>query len=417
MIVAMRRVLESISTIIDVKTSALVGVSFFVSSTLNYSFQIVSGRYLGSEKYSLLAGLISVMSIATVGLSGFQIQTAKAIATGQTESPPKFADRQFFNVTKVAFFGALVLMSIAPFAARFWDVGIVPIILVCLYVFPAAWDSIAAGRFQGGKDFAGLAGYNFAQSAMKISCLLVVVTLGLGITSIIGLTVLSGVGVSLFGLRRTQFLGQSNIPGFDKETRRILCTSTLFWMILSIDVIIAHRALGSNAGNYAAASTICKALLWAPAIVIQVVFPHLSSRNLIEGGMISLIRKGTLATVIIAVSSAIVLSLVGPSMVELLYGESFNGAGQNLWKLCLAFIPFSVSQFLISVHFVNGHVRLMRVMFVLATLEAAALFLFGKDINSFSLIIGITGVTLSLALALFGESAKAFFNQAKLQGG
>ncbi len=416
MISTMRRTITQIEKIITLRSSMLVGISFVLSTAFNYSFHIMSGRYLGSEKYGLLAGLISVMSITTVGLSAFQIQAAKAIATGQTEFPPKIADRQFVNATRVACFGTLFLMSMAPFAAHFWDVGVLPIIFVCVYVFPASWDSIAAGRFQGGKNFAGLAGYNFAQSSMKISSLLVVIILGLGVTSIIGLITMSAAVVALVGLNRTQFLGTSNNPGFDKETRRILGTNTLFWMMLSIDVVIAHRAMGSDAGNYAAASTISKALLWTPALAIQVLFPHLSSRNLMAGGMNPLIRKGTLATAIIAVSSAIVLSIVGPIMIQSLYGDSFDGAGQDLWKLCLALIPFSVSQFLISVHFVNGHIHLMRVMLVLVVLEVAALVLFGKDIGSFSLIIGVTGVTLSLALALFGENAKAFSIQRKLKG-
>ncbi len=416
MIRTIRRTLTQIGKIITVGSSILVGVSFALSATFNYSFQIMSGRYLGSEKYGLLAGLLSVMSITTVGLSAFQIQVAKAIATGQTEFPPKFVDRQFVNATRAACFGTLFLMSMAPFASHFWDVGILPIIFVCVYFLPAAWDSIAAGRFQGGKNFTGLARYNLAQSVMKISSLLVVIILGLGVTSIIGLITMSAAAVSLMGLNRTQFLGTTNNPGFDIETRRILGTNILLWMMVSIDVIIAHRALGSDAGNYAAASTISKALLWTPALAIQVLFPHLSSRNLMAGGMISLIRKGALATVIIAVSSAILLSLVGPIMVKSLYGDSFDGAGQDLWKLCLAFIPFSVSQFLISVHFVNGHVHLMRVMLVLAVLEGAALFLFGTDISSFSLIIGVMGVTLSLALVLFGENAKAFSIQTKLKG-
>jgi O-antigen/teichoic acid export membrane protein len=407
----MRRIISQIGQVINLRTSLFVGMSFVVSTGLNYAFQIISGRYLGSEKYGLLAGLIAVMSITTVALSGYQIQTAKVIATGKTEFPPKIVDRQFVNVTRVGFFGSLLLMGLAPFASYFWDVGLLPIIFVCVYVFPAAWDSIAAGRFQGGKDFAGLAGYNLAQSSMKMLSLLLVVVLDLGVTSIVGLLIISATLVALSGLQKTKILGTSNIRGFDVETRIIIGTNALFWLMLSMDVIIAHNALGNDAGRYAAASTISKALLWTPALVIQILFPHLATRNLVEGGMSGMIRKGALTTLLIAGSSSLALSIVGPTMVDSLYGDSFDGAGQDLWKLCLALIPFAVSQFLISVHYVNGHARLLPVLLPIAAVQGLALITFGKDLSSFSLILGVTGVVLSGALVLFGDNAKAFSTQ------
>jgi O-antigen/teichoic acid export membrane protein len=124
--------------------------------------------------------------------------------------------------------------------------------------------------------------------------------------------------------------------------------------------------------------------------------------------MSGLIRKGALTTLLIAGSSALVLSFIGPTMVESLYGDSFDGAGQGLWNLCFALVPFSISQFLISVHFVNGHAHLLRVLLLMATIEAVALFGLGNNLTSFSVILGVTGVVLTGTLVLFGENAKAF---------
>jgi hypothetical protein len=49
----------------------------------------------------------------------------------------------------------------------------------------------------------------------------------------------------------------------------------------------------------------------------------------------------------------------------------------------------------------------------MVTLEGVALFAFGTNLSSFSLILGITGVVLSGTLVLFGENAKAFSIQKK----
>jgi hypothetical protein len=76
-------------------------------------------------------------------------------------------------------------------------------------------------------------------------------------------------------------------------------------------------------------------------------------------------------------------------------------------------VPFSISQFLISVHFVNGHAHLLRVLLLMATIEAVALFVLGTNLTSFSVILGVTGVVLTATLVLFGDNAKAFSFQKK----
>ncbi len=405
----LKRTIAALEEIINLRSSMFVGLAFILSTGLNYGFQIMSGRYLGSYEYGLLAGLISVMSITTVALSAFQIQTAKAISAGQVDFPPKIFDRHFSNVTKFASVTALAFLCLTPFASYFWNIGLLPIFFVCMYVVPASWDSIAAGRFQGGKNFAGLAGYSLAQAIMKFVSLLVVIGIGFGVTSIIGLITISATFVALLGIYRNKELGRLKINAFDSETKRVFLTNALFWLMLAMDVVLAPGILGKNAGNYAAASTICKALLWTPALATQILFPHLSSRNLSTGGMSSLIRKGTFFTLGVALSSAVILSFVGPLMIESLYGSSFDGGGNDLWRLCFALVPFAVCQFLISVHFVNGHSRLLSVMCVMVMLEGGALLLFGSSIASFSLILGLTGLLLSIILVLFGENARAFF--------
>ena len=407
--ISLKKITAEIEQIINFRSSMFVGLAFVFSTGLNYGFQIMSGRYLGTYEYGLLAGLISVMSITTVSLSAFQIQTAKAIAAGQVDFPSKMFDQHFSNVTRFAFVAFLAFLCFTPFASYFWNIGLLPLIFVCFYIVPAAWDSIAAGRFQGGKNFSGLAGYSFAQAFLKFVSLLVVIGIGFGVTSIIGLMTLSTTFVGLFGIYKNKGLGTLRIHAFDSDTKRVFLTNALFWLMLSMDVVLAPGILGSNAGNYAAASTICKALLWTPALATQVLFPHLSSRNVLTGGMSSLIRKGTYLTIGVAISSALALSVVGPFMIQSLYGSSFDGSGNDLWRLCLSLVPFSVCQFLISVHFVNGHSQLLIVMVVMVIFEGGALLLFGSSIVSFSLILGITGLLLSLLLVVSGDNAKAFF--------
>lgn len=405
----LKRVIADLEKIINLRSSVFVGVAFVLSTGLNYGFQIVSGRYLGSVEYGVLSGLISVMSITGVALSAFQIQTAKAISAGQVDLPPKIFDQHLSKVTGFALVAVLGFLSLSPLASYFWNIGLLPIIFVCLYIVPASLGSIAAGRFQGGKNFTGLAGFTLAQAFMKFVSLLVVIGIGFGVTSIVGLTTVAATLVAILGIHRNRKLGKLEINPFDSDTKRVFMTNLLFWLMLSMDIVLAPGILGSNAGDYAAASTICKALLWIPALATQILFPHLSSRNLSTGGMSSLIRKGTFFTIGAALGSAAVLSVAGPIAIRSLYGSSFAASGNDLWRLCLALVPFSVCQFLISVHFVKGHPLLLSIMSVIVVFQGGAFLLFGSSIESFSLIIGITGLLLSVTLVSFGENARAFF--------
>ena len=405
----LKRFIAEFEKIINLRSTVFVGGAFVLSTGFNYGFQIVSGRYLGSYEYGVLSGLISLMSITGVALSAFQIQTAKAISAGQVDLPPKIFDQHLSKVTGFALMATLGFLCLSPVASYFWNIGLLPIIFVCLYIVPASWDSIAAGRFQGAKNFAGLAWFALAQAFMKFVSLLVVIGIGFGVTSIVGLVTVTATLVAFLGIHRNRGLGRLNVNPFDSDTKRVFLTNLLFWLMLSMDLVLAPGILGNNAGDYAAASTICKALLWIPALATQILFPHLSSRNLSTGGMLSLIRKGTFFTLGIALSSAVILSLAGPVAIRSLYGGSFDGSGNDLWRLCFALVPFSVSQFLISVHFVNGHSLLPSIMCVIVVFQGVGFLLFGSGIESFSLIIGITGLLLSATLVSFGENARAFF--------
>lgn len=401
-----KHAIKYLETFISIKNSFVVVGAFMISTFLNYGFQVVSGRYLGSIRYGLMAGLLSIMSITTVACSAIQVQTVKALSRERPYEPLRFIDAQFRDVTKISFIGAIFIGCTMPFFSRFWSVGILPLLIISAYVVPASWDSISAGRFQGESNFTGLAKYSLLQSSLKGLALALVIFAGLGVTGLVLFVTVATTFGAIIGFRKTKVSGALTVPAFDRETQSIFFVNTLLWLMLSMDVIVAKNVLGDAAGKYAAASTIAKAALWMPSLVTQVVLPHLAKQDGSGLNTNSDVRKSMLITVVIATAACAVLSLIGPLLIKVMYGASFEGAGEGIWKLCLGLLPFSLAQLMVSVHFIRGNRFLPFVMLAMCLFEAVLLIKFCDSLASFAGVIGLTGVLLSIFLIAFRETIK-----------
>lgn len=402
------RVIAQIERLISIRSSIVVVLLFVLSTLLNYSFQIFGGRYLGSAKYGLLAGLMSIMSITTVACSAFQVKTAKTMAMGLAQKRQSSIDPQLLSATRFSIKIALLFGFFMPVIANFWNVGIVPLLIISMYVVPAVWDSIAAGRFQGSKNFSGLAGYSLLQAFLKFSALIIVVVANLGVTSLISLvSFFAGVG-ALIGYWKTRNRGQLNLEPFDIESKRISSANTLLWMMLTMDVIVAQSVLEGNAGNYAAASTIAKVLLWMPTLTNQIIFPHLATRKHNEQTQVNLIRLSLMSTLLVSSSGAALVAFFGPLMIQNLYGPTFIGADRQLWQLCLGFIPYALAQVLLSIHFVNGEKFLPIVLGTMTFVQGSTMIMFANSVASFSVILGTCGMVLVITLLCLGNIWRVF---------
>lgn len=387
--------------IIGPRSGVAVAGALLVANLCNYAFQIVTGRLLSVEEYGLLAGFMSAVTIITVSTSALQTTAARSIAAHENER----GNRQFFDgLTRTAVIGALVFGALigmaAPILSRFFNIGSLPILLLGVYVLPAALDSIAAGRLQGSQRFTALAAYSASQAIAKLCVASLLILAGFRVSGLVGGLVISSGAIALLGMFASRDAGSIGTHALGPEVRRGFLAFLLFWVILSIDIAFARAFFEPRAaGVYAAAAVLGKAVLWLPTMVTQLLFPHLADRSARGQKTAAVMGRAVLAVVGLASSAVIGLYLLRHEVFDLLYGDRYDGAGAIAWQIGLAMIPMSIVNLLLFHSLSRGEHKFLAWMGAAVLAEVAALYVGPKTGLGYASILGLTGLGL-LALML-----------------
>ncbi len=387
--------------IIGRRTGAIMAAAFVLANASTYAFQVIAGRSLTLDEYGVLGGFLAVITVITVTTSALQVTSARALAAGEVVSTPKRVDGLTMSAMKAALAIGLVVVLLSPLLANVLRVGILPVILLAVYIVPACLDSIAAGRLQGTRRFGGLAVYSTGQAVVKVTAAALVLLAGARVVGLLA-AVIAGAGVvALLGLRSTAQAGPVQTHVLSSESRRSFAALALFWLILSIDVPLARVGFeGSDAGLYAAGAVLGKAVLWLPIVVTQVVFPSLADDRTDPKQSQRLVRNASVLVLVVATAAVGGLYLFGSAVYRLLYGERYEAAADVAWKIGLAVIPLALVNLLMFQLLARRNGAFLKWFVVFAVVEIALLLLIPQSAGWYATTLGIVGLGLLVAVLL-----------------
>lgn len=380
--------------------NVMIVAAMAVANVSNYAFQIVTGRFLGPREYGLLGGLMAVTTVIAVSTSSVQTVTAAEVASGRSDPTTKRAIDPFTRSTLVLCAALAVIgLALSPLLASFFDVGALPVMVLAAYFAPAAAASIATGRFQGMERFSAMAWYSTALAVGKLAVGLGILAVGLHVTGLMFGLVGSSALIAAVGLWVSRDAGAVSSHVFSPDVRRAFVALTLFWVIVSTDVPLARAYLSEDqAGLYAAAAVMGKAVLWLPAVVAQLAFPRLASNSRRGEAVTPLMLRALSLAFALAVVAVVALYVLGDQLVAVLYGDEFDGAADIAWRLGVASIPLGIANLLVFHHVARESSRFLVYMLVAALAQPVALVAVHDTPTSFALVVGLTGTALMCAL-------------------
>jgi O-antigen/teichoic acid export membrane protein len=383
-------------SIIDRRSGIAVATAILFANLCNYGFQILTGRLLSVEEYGLLAGFMAAITIITVGTSSLQTTAARAIAAGENQ-PENHS--LLDDLTKSAVVGAVVLGLViavsAPIFSRFFNIGALPILILGVYVLPSSLDSLAAGRLQGARRFRALALYSTGQAIAKLVVASAVIGIGLRVSGVLAGLVVSCGAIALWGMFRSRNAGAINTHVLSPEMRRNFLALLLFWVVLSIDIPFARAFFEPrDAGIYAAAAVLGKAVLWLPTMLTQLLFPHLAHLSAHGQGARSLMKRAIGLVAVLASVAVLGLYLLGEPLFAILYGSRYEGASDIAWKIGLAMIPLAIVNLLLFHFLARGQRHFLIWMGLAAIGEVLGLYLAPKSGTGYAIVLGVTGLLL-----------------------
>lgn len=265
-------------------------VAVLIASAINYLFNIVMDRMLGTAAFGDLYSLEAVFLMATIGALSIQTVVTKYVAEFEATGE----DNKFRLIVRsfsrwMLFTGVSVLLISVALA---WPLGNAlklesPLFIVILGagVGTALYTTVPMGVLQGKQRFAGLGAATISMAALRITLGVVLVLLGLGVYGALGASFIANViviGVVLYVVREVFRGPVEPVEDFRPvEALKFLVpvAAAMFLIIVlaQIDVVLVKALFSrTEAGHYSYAALAGKAILFLPEGVSLVMFPWVS---------------------------------------------------------------------------------------------------------------------------------------------
>ncbi len=372
----------------------------------NYAFFLIAGRILGPSDYGLVAALLAATLVIAVPAQSLQFATARLVAAppgGDVTLSEGIYDRAWRTCARVTpVLAAVACGAIGVARIVEPDVPVGPLLFTVALVVPLGFFFLVLGRLQGQERFGGFALGFALWGAPRPVALLILAVLGLGIYAALGATgvaLLSALGA---GWLLTRSRGPARPPdggqwrAYARPLMPVAVGLTGLGVLTNLDVIVAKIALGADeAGRFAAAATLAKAVFLVPQAVSFVLLPRVAARSAADRdtGMILGLAVG-LSLAAGGVASLLIWAIADP-LLSITYGSEFAGSAGILGAFAAASTLLGALIVIINHHVGRGADRFVWATAAVAVLQALLLTVFHgspEAIIAVDATVGVVGV-------------------------
>lgn len=372
---------------------------------LGYAYQIIMGRLLSPADYGLLSALVALGVILPVPLgAGIMILTRKFAEYGAHGEAGRITD--LWNVSRrwIIYCGVLFLLLFAILAPEIRDYLGVPSLTmlwllgawILVYFFIVADSALLQGMQAFGWYGSGTA----AATAVKILASIGLVWAGYGIQGALGALLIAGLamwGVFAYGARPFRVLAP--LPGKHhftlQDTLPIIAATTAFTVMTQLDmVLVRHYFSSEEAGVYAAAATLGKAVMYLPGAIAIALFPMVAANDAKSVGSANLLIQAVLLVGVLSGGGALIFLVFPEFLIHFLYGQAYGGAVEVLRYFGFAMLPMALV--MVAEHFLiaKGRVLFVYLFAIIAPMQIVAVYFFHESLFDVVKVLIACGVLL-----------------------
>ncbi len=380
-----------------------------VGNVSNILFQAVMGWALSLEQYGVLASMLGATLIFSTPLDAIRMSfahySARLAAEGRTADIKRLVLEWFKGLTGLSLLLAVLgIVFSRPLADFFQIQNRAPIIITSLMIAALPYGPVFGGCLQGVQAFRWLAvlstGWSvirLAVAAILVVCLPPIAEWGL-LGQCVGFAGTFVIGV--WSLRRILGPGPigANMP---RGVRTYFFNSLLvlagFGVLMFADVVmVKHYFDPEQAGLFARAATIGRAVIFLPMPIAMAMFPKVASAGEMTDHSWRTLLKAMLFAVVVVAGAVLVFSLLPQVPLFLLFKDSHPTAEMIrlvrvvLWAMSPLGLVYVIMNFEMAQHrftpavvlllcaaaYVGGvvvwHGALLQVVAVLATVSLLA---------------------------------------------
>ena len=292
-----------------------------------------------------------------------------------------------------------------------------PVFLLILGLSLAILSSINLGILQGAQRFKWLGLTHFAGVATKILFSVLFIYFGLGISGAL-LGVITGsfacwmmgnllIKPHLIHPTSNQFRPNNvQIVGTLKTSLPMVIAGIAFTISTQLDMILVNWYFPAvEAGQYAAASVLGKAVLYLPGGLAIALLPIATEEHTLDTKS-SLIMKSLLITFVVCFLAASFYLIFAEILVAIFYGEAYQNAGEILQWFGFAILPMALIMIIENFLLARGVVLFSWLFLALSPLQLLLAYFFHSEIWMILCSLAASGcLILIVGLVLISKSS------------
>lgn len=391
----------------------LTGLSV-ATGILGYAFQVIMGRLLAPEHFTVFSAMMSLGMVCSSPLAAMVMVLARRVASLRA-ADDLHAVRTLYqrSNTRIALgitvFAVVVFLLLRPAQIYLRAPDALSLWLFWGCVSLLAFFLANSGFLQGLQCFAWLGGLGvFAVVTKVVACVAMIQWLGWSLHGALGGVLVSTLVSSWAGalvIRRqlpTVGDGTSGVRGRVnlRSVVPVIVANVAFAAMTQLDVVLVNHYFSHEvASQYAAAAILGKAILYLPGGIVSALFPMVAEDQAKSRSSMAILRQSVMTTLLLCGAAAFFYALWGPWLVSTLYGGRFPKAGNLLALYGVAMVP--ITFVLIAKHFMiaRGQGFSAGLLFCIAAMEFFAMHLWHPSEETIIGVMAVANMTAALGSA------------------
>ena len=320
----------------EVRQAAYAGVLLVaaggVTGVLNLLFNVVVARGGGASAYGAIGPLLMLATVAGLLSTGLQYGVARVAALNPWPAPELV--RMAFRSVLPWVLPTLILALLAwPIAGFLHLSSPLPVLIVTVLAAVSVAGAAVSGLLVGLRRFRVIAGLSVGFGALRLGLGFLVGHGGAAVDGSVLVSVVPVLGSLLLGLAILLFFrrstGQAHVAPQGADSGGIQRTGFVgaliaggLWVIWGVPLLFSRHALSPvAAGDFAASQLLAGGIIWVTAPLVTAFYP-----TIVRQRHSSPILIGALGTLGVALVGLLILTAVGPLLMEKLYGGHFSGS-------------------------------------------------------------------------------------------
>ena len=352
------------------RASGLMFVATVGGGILGYVFQILMGRMLSVPDYGLFITLMALLAVVGVPLGALNMVVTRRASDYRAQNQPERIAVMFWWVNRrllwIALTVVLCTLPFTPWLRDYFLLGsLVSVWILLLLVLVLPFLPINLAFLQAQQNFRWLAINGLAVQGFKILFCTTLVYAGFKLNGALIGMVIALIATWLLTCWPLRFLvglsAGTCVTGGHISPRGAIPVfiATLSYVVMTqIDIMLVnHYYTAHQAGVYAAAATLGKAVMFLPGAIAIAMFPMVAENESRAQGSAHLFLNAMVLTAALAGAGALFYFLLADEIITLLYGQKFQGAAELLKIYGFAMLPMTLV--MVAEHFLIAKGRVI----------------------------------------------------------